>query len=150
MTYNPINWQPGPGGGTPMSAANFAIMDSAIDTLDDTVNNSTGNEAATLPATNGPFTFVNWLGYLLTQLKAIIGGAHWYTAPPASLTSLNTAMATKLSTTGTAADSAKLGGVAAANFPQRGSHNAVAGFTVSMGDGPPVSLAANEVYIQRS
>jgi len=116
----------------------------------DELESITGSDSGSQPSSDGPFTLATFINNILKQIRNITGKTHWYTAPATSIESLNTAMAGKLSTTGTAADSSKLGGVVAANFPQRGAHNAVSGFTISMGDGDPVTLAANEVYIQRS
>jgi hypothetical protein len=147
IPYVRVNWQAAPSTTTPQSAANYNVMDQGIADLDAEINNTTGNDGVTQASTDGPFTFPNWLNFILKALRNITGKANWYDAPDATIAALNT---NKLSTTGTAADSAKLGGVVAASFPQRGAHNAVAGFTVSMGDGAPISLAANEIYIQRS
>lgn len=50
----------------------------------------TGNEAASLPSSSGPFTLANFINYIITQIKNITGAAHWYSTPATSIASLNT------------------------------------------------------------
>jgi hypothetical protein len=97
---SPTGWVNAPSTATPQSAANLNIMDQGIVDLDSTLNASTGSDGASLPATNGPFTFANWLNYILTLIKNITGKAHWYTAPVTSIESLNTTMGTKANLSG--------------------------------------------------
>lgn len=89
MTYTRVNWVDGSGGGTPLSHDNLNVMDAGVSTLDGTVNNTTGSDGATMPSTNGPFTFSNWLNYILTAIKGITGASHWYSTPAATLASLS-------------------------------------------------------------
>ena len=49
----------------------------------------TANDATALPSSNGPFTLASFINYLTTLIKSIVGGAHWYSAVPTSLTSLS-------------------------------------------------------------
>lgn|SRR5678815_410351 len=97
---SPTGWVNGPTTTTPMSAANLNTMDQGITDIDTMVNNSSGNDGTSLPATNGPFLFSAWLNYIVTQIKAITGGAHWYTAPVTTLSALNTALGTKAALAG--------------------------------------------------
>lgn len=53
----------------------------------------TANDGTALPSSNGPFTLANFINYLTTLIKSIVGGAHWYSAVPTSLTSLSTGKA---------------------------------------------------------
>ena len=86
MTYTQIGWQDGSGGGTPLDAANLAHMDAGISTNDTAINGSqTPSESAT-PAASGPVATL--LSFIVSQLKLITGGAHWYSAPSATLASL--------------------------------------------------------------
>jgi hypothetical protein len=97
---SPTGWVNAPSTATPQSAANLNQMDQGIVDLDATLNASTGSDGASLPSGDGPFTFANWLNYILTLIKNITGKAHWYTAPVTSIESLNTTMATKANLSG--------------------------------------------------
>jgi hypothetical protein len=50
----------------------------------------TANDAITAPSSDGPKTLATFISEIARQLRLIIGGADWFTAPPTSLTSLNT------------------------------------------------------------
>lgn len=86
MTYVRVNWADGSGGATPIDQANLNIMDAEIAALDTAVNSSqTPSESAT-PAASG--SVATLLSFIVSQLKLISGGAHWYSAPAATLASL--------------------------------------------------------------
>ena len=53
----------------------------------------TANDGTALPSSNGPFTLANFINYLTSLVKSIVGGSNWYSSPPTSLTSLNTGKA---------------------------------------------------------
>lgn len=83
MTYTPQG--PFTTGGT-ATAANLTAMDNGISTNDTAISGSqTPSESAT-PAASG--SVASLLAFIVSQIKLITGGAHWYSAPVATLASL--------------------------------------------------------------
>lgn len=81
-----------PGGpytvGGNFTAANANNIETGVSGAYTELESITGADGTALPSTNGPFTLANFINYLVTQIKAITGGAHWYTAPLITLSAL--------------------------------------------------------------
>lgn len=90
MPYVPTTWV---SGSTPTDAAEMNNIETGVSGAYTELESITANDATTLPASNGPFTLANFINYLTTLVKSIVGGAHWYSAVPTSLTSLSTGKA---------------------------------------------------------
>lgn len=149
---SPTGWVNAPSTATPQSAANLNIMDQGIVDLDTTLNASTGSDGASLPGSNGPFTFANWLNYILTQLKNITGKTHWYTAPVTSIESLNTSMGTKAALAGatfTGTVNVSSGGLQKAGKDAMIADNGLTG-KVDAQSSPPGSPAVGDLWIDTS
>ena len=90
MPYSPTTWT---NGSTPVSQTNMNNIETGISGAYTELESITANDGTALPSSNGPFTLANFINYLTTLVKSIVGGSNWYSAPPTSLTSLNTGKA---------------------------------------------------------
>ena len=90
MPYSPTTWVSGT---TPASAPNMNNIENGVSGAYTELESITANDGTALPSSNGPFTLANFINYLTTLIKSIVGGAHWYSAVPTSLTSLSTGKA---------------------------------------------------------
>ena len=86
MPYSPTTWT---NGSTPVSQTNMNNIETGISGAYTELESITANDATALPSSNGPFTLASFINYLTTLIKSIVGGAHWYSAVPTSLTSLS-------------------------------------------------------------
>ena len=90
MPYSPTTWT---NGSTPVSQTNMNNIETGISGAYTELESITANDATALPSSNGPFTLANFINYLTSLVKSIVGGSNWYSSPPTSLTSLNTGKA---------------------------------------------------------
>lgn len=90
MPYVPTTWV---SGSTPTDAAEMNNIETGVSGAYTELESITANDGTALPSSNGPFTLANFINYLTTLVKSIVGGAHWYSAVPTSLTSLSTGKA---------------------------------------------------------
>ena len=86
MPYVPTSWV---SGSTPTDAAEMNNIETGVSGAYTELESITANDGTALPSSNGPFTLANFINYLTTLVKSIVGGAHWYSAVPTSLTSLS-------------------------------------------------------------
>lgn len=95
MTY--VQQGPFSTGGT-ATAGNLTAMDAGIATNDTAISGSqTPSENAT-PAASG--SVASLLSFIVSQIKLITGGTHWYSAPAATLASLLSSVNGKVSKSG--------------------------------------------------
>ena len=90
MPYSPTTWT---NGSTPVSQTNMNNIETGISGAYTELESITANDATALPSSNGAFTLANFINYLTSLVKSIVGGSNWYSSPPTSLTSLNTGKA---------------------------------------------------------
>lgn len=112
----------------------------------------TANDGIAAPNNDGPKTLATFISEIARQLRLIIGGADWFTAPPTSLTGLNTnkanlSGATFTGTVNVSSGSLQRGG---ADVVVRASGGGFANYDIGVGPigSRPAAGSKGRVYIE--
>jgi hypothetical protein len=98
--------------GSTCDNADLNAMNTGITGAYTQLESITANDAITAPSSDGPKTLATFISEYGRQLRLIVGGADWYTAPATSLSSLNTNKISKASGSGFANSDIGVGDIA--------------------------------------